>query len=103
MVNSETHLTVAVTNIFTLNNDTYRVDILLTALGTNEMVALPPLNGQTNQAQFNYGYPNHTVCDILTFIMTPISESGMEGRSSEPAVPGFFTRVTGTVQYILYN
>ncbi|XP_064391266.1 uncharacterized protein LOC135339062 isoform X3 [Halichondria panicea] len=95
VVNSETHLTVAVTNIFTLNNDTYRVDILLTALGTNEMVALPPLNGQTNQAQFNYGYPNHTVCDILTFIMTPISESGMEGRSSEPAVPGFFTRVTG--------
>ena len=94
-MNSETHLAVSVTNNFTLNNVTYRVDISLTALGTNEMVALPPLNGRTNQAQLNFGYPNHTVCDIFTFIMTPISESGIEERDpvNLQSLHGFFLRV----------
>ncbi len=70
-------------------------------LGTNEMVTLPPLNGGQNQVQFNYGQTdNHTVCDIFTFTVTPFSESGMKGRSSEP-VTGFFTTVTGTVNIFI--
>ena len=89
------------TNNFNVNNKwnnlTYRVDISLMTLGTNEMVTLPPLNGGQNQVQFNYGQTdNHTVCDIFTFTVTPFSESGMEGNKSEP-VTGFFTTVTGTV------
>ncbi len=102
VVNDETSITVSVTNNFTINNQwnnlTYRVDIsLIITLGTNEMVALPPLNGGQNQVQFNYRQTdNHTVCDIFTFTVTPISESGMEGRFSEP-MTGFFTTVTGTV------
>ena len=50
VVNSETHLVVPVTNNFTLNNVAYRVDISLTALGTNEMVALPPLYAWANKS-----------------------------------------------------
>ena len=96
VVNSPTNIAVTVTNNFTTNNLAFRVDISLTTLGTNEMVTLPPLNGQS-QVQFNYRQPdNHTVCDTFTFTVTPISESGMEGRSSEP-VTSFFTTVTGTV------
>ncbi|XP_064390944.1 uncharacterized protein LOC135338765 isoform X4 [Halichondria panicea] len=94
VVNNETSITISVTNNFTMKTLTFRVHISLTTLGTNEMVALPPLNGGQNQVQFNYRQPdNHTVCDIFTFIVTPFSESGMEGRSSEP-VTGFFTTVT---------
>ncbi|XP_064391481.1 uncharacterized protein LOC135339333 isoform X2 [Halichondria panicea] len=95
VLNGETKITVSVMNNFTMNNLAYRVDISLVPLVTNEMVALSPLNGIQNQVQFNYQQlKNHTVCDIFTFTVTPItSESGMEGRSSEP-VTGFFTRVT---------
>ena len=101
VVNNETSITISVTNNFTMKTLTFRVHISLTTLGTNEMVALPPLNGGQNQVQFNYRQPdNHTVCDIFTFIVTPFSESGMEGRSSEP-VTGFFTTVTGTVNVLL--
>ncbi len=106
VVNDETSITVSVTNNFTINNQwnnlTYRVNIsLIITLGTNEMVALPPLNGGQNQVQFNYRQTdNHTVCDIFTFTVTPISESGMEGRSSEP-MTGFFTTVTGTVNIFI--
>ena len=101
VVNGKTNLAISVINNFTLNKLTFRVDISLTTLGTNEMVTLPPLNGVQNQVQFNYRQTdNHTVCDIFTFTVTPISESGMEGRSSEP-VTGFFTRVTGTVNVLL--
>ncbi len=97
MVNGETNISVTVTNKFTSNNLAFRVNIFLTTLGTNEMVALPPLNGGQNQVHFNYRQTdNNTVCDIFTFTVTPISESGMEGRSSEP-ITGFFTTVTGTV------
>ena len=97
VLNSETKITVSVMNNFTMNNLAYRVDISLVPLVTNEMVALPPVNGIQNQVQFNYQQlKNHTVCDIFSFTVTPISESGMEGRSSEP-VTEFFTRVTGTV------
>ncbi len=98
VLNGETKITVSVMNNFTMNNLAYRVDISLVPLVTNEMVALSPLNGIQNQVQFNYQQlKNHTVCDIFTFTVTPITcESGMEGRSSEP-VTGFFTRVTGTV------
>ncbi|XP_064391808.1 uncharacterized protein LOC135339586 [Halichondria panicea] len=95
VLNGETKITVSVMNNFTINNLAYRVDISLVPLVTNEMVALSPLNGIQNQVQFNYKQlKNHTVCDIFSFTVTPItSESGMEGRSSEP-VTGFFTRVT---------
>ena len=98
VLNGEAKITVSVMNNFTMNNLAFRVDISLVPLVTNEMVALPPLNGIQNQVQFNYQQlNNHTVCDIFSFTVTPInSESGMEGRSSEP-VTGFFTRVTGTV------
>ncbi len=92
VVNGETNIAVSVTNKFTINSLTILVDIFL---NTNEMVTLPPLNGGQN---LNYRQPNHTVCDIFSFTVTPISESGMEGRSSEP-VTGFFTTVTGTVNY----
>ncbi len=94
VVNGETNITVSVTNNFTINSLVYR----LTTLRTNEMVTeLVTLNGGQNQVQFNYKQTdNHTVCDIFSFTMTPISESGMEGRSSEP-VTGFFTTVTGTL------
>ncbi|XP_064391453.1 uncharacterized protein LOC135339303 [Halichondria panicea] len=92
VLNDET-ITVSVTNNFTINILSYHVDIFLTTLGTNEMVTLPPLNGIQNQTQFNYGQPdNHTVCDIFTFTVTPISELGMEGRSSEPVIY-FFTAI----------
>ncbi len=96
VLNSETHITISVTNNFTLDIPTYHADISLTTLGTNEMVELPPLNGIQNQVQFNYQQlKNHTVCDIFSFTVTPITcELGMEGRSSEP-VTGFFTTVTG--------
>ncbi len=92
VLNGETNITVSVTNNFTTNILAYRVDISLTTLGTNEMVTLPPLNGGQNQ--FIFGYPNHTVCDIFNFTVTPISRSGMNGNKSEP-VTGFFTQVTG--------
>ncbi len=91
--NGETNIAISVANNFSTNNLAFRVDISL--LVTNEVVA--KLNGVQNQVQFNYKQPNnHTVCDTLSFTMTPISESGMEGRSSEP-VTGFFTTVAGTV------
>ncbi|XP_064391556.1 uncharacterized protein LOC135339430 isoform X3 [Halichondria panicea] len=95
VLNGETKITVSVMNNFTMNNLAYRVDISLVPLVTNEMVALPPLNGIQNQVQFNYQQlKNHTVCDTFTFTVTPItSESGMEGNQSEP-VTGFFTQVT---------
>ena len=100
VLNDET-ITVSVTNNFTINILSYHVDIFLTTLGTNEMVTLPPLNGIQNQTQFNYGQPdNHTVCDIFTFTVTPISESGMEGRSSEPVIY-FFTAIRGSVNVLL--
>ncbi len=100
VLNGETKITISVMNNFTMNNLTYRVDISLVPLVTNEMVALSPLNGIQNQVQFNYKQlKNHTVCDIFSFTVTPISESGMEGRSSEP-VTGFFTQVTGTVNLL---
>ena len=100
VVNDETSITVSVANNFTVNNQwnnlTLRVDISLMTLATNEMVTLPPLNGQNQVQQFNYRQTdNHTVCDIFTFTVTPFIESGMEGRYSEP-VTGFFTTVTGT-------
>ncbi|XP_064391205.1 uncharacterized protein LOC135339015 isoform X3 [Halichondria panicea] len=95
VVNSPTNIAVTVTNNFTMKTLTFRVHISLTTLGTNEMVALPPLNGGQNQARFNYRQPdNHTICDIFTFTVIPFSESGIEGRSSEP-VTGFFTTVSG--------
>ena len=102
VLNGETKITISVMNNFTMNNLAYRVDISLVPLVTNEMVALPPLNGIQNQVQFNYQQlKNHTVCDIFSFTVTPItSESGMEGRSSEP-VTGFFTQVTGTVNVFI--
>ncbi len=97
VVNGETNIAVSVTNNFTINNLTYLVDISLTTLSTNEMVALPPLNGVLNQVQFNYEQPNnHTVCDKFYFTVTPISESVMEGNISEP-VSGFFTQAIGSV------
>ncbi|XP_064391972.1 uncharacterized protein LOC135339659 isoform X2 [Halichondria panicea] len=97
VLNGETKITVSVMNNFTMNNLAYRVDISLVPLVTNEMVALPPLNGIQNQVQFNYQQlKNHTVCDIFSFTVTPItSESRMEGNQSEP-VTGFFTQVTGS-------
>ncbi len=103
VLNGETKITVSVMNNFTTNNLAYRVDISLVPLVTNEMVALPPLNGIQNQVQFNYQQlKNHTVCDIFSFTVTPItSESRMEGNQSEP-VTGFFTQVTGTVN-IIFN
>ena len=97
VLNGETKITVSVMNNFTMNNLTFRVDISLVPLVTNEMVALPPLNGIQNQVQFNYQQlKDHTVCDTFTFTVTPFSESGVEGNKSEP-VTGFFTTVTGTV------
>ncbi len=94
VLNGETKITISVMNNFTMNNLAYRVDISLVPLVTNEMVALPPLNGIQNQVQ------NHTVCDILSFTVTPITcVSGMEGNKSEP-VTGLFTQVTGTVNFI---
>ncbi len=97
VLNGENDITVTVVNNFT-NNLVFRVNISLVTLVTNEVVAeLPPLNGVPNQVQFNCRQlSNHTVCDRFSFTVTPISESGMEGRSSEP-VTGFFTTVTGTV------
>ncbi|XP_064391038.1 uncharacterized protein LOC135338866 isoform X3 [Halichondria panicea] len=96
VVNDKTKITITVKNDFTTNNVTYHVNISLMTLGTNsKMVALPPLNGAQNEVEFNYEQTNnHTLCDIFTFTVTPISESGMEGSSSEP-VTGFFTTVTG--------
>ena len=102
VVNDETSITISVTNNFTMKTLTFRVDISLTTLGTNEMVALPPLNGGQNQTQFNYRQPdNHTICDIFTFTVIPISKSGMEGRSSEPDT-GFFTTASGTVNVFVF-
>ncbi len=94
VVNGETNITVSVTNNFTINSLVYR----LTTLRTNEMVTeLVALTGGQNEVQFKYEpILNHTVCDTFSFTVTPISEEGMEGRSSEP-VTGFFTTVTGTV------
>ncbi len=93
VVNGETNIAVSVANNFTTNNLAFRVDISL--LVTNEVVA--ELNGVQNQVEFNYQQPNnHTVCDTLSFTVTPISESGMEGNNSEPDT-GFFTTVTGTL------
>ena len=99
VVNGETNIAVSVTNNFTINNLVYR----LTTLHTYEMVTeLVILNGRQNQMQFNYRQTdNQTVCDIFSFTVTPISESGMEGRSSEP-VTGLFTTVTGTVNYVCF-
>ena len=97
MLNDKSNITVSVINNFTLKNLTYRVDI------SNEMITLTPLNGGQSQVQFTYKQTNnHTVCDIFSFTVTPISESGMEGRSSEP-VTGFFTTVTGTVNVFKIN
>ncbi len=98
VLNGENDITVTVANNFTTNSLAYHVDISLVTLVTNDVVAeLPPLNGVQNQVQFNYEQlNNHTVCDIFSFTVTPISESGMEGISSEP-VTGFFTTITGTV------
>ncbi len=92
VVNGETNIAVSVTNNFTINSLVYR----LTTLRTNEMVTeLVTLNGRQNQ--FNYRQTdNQTVCDIFSFTVTPISESGMEGNNSEPDT-GFFTTVTGTL------
>ena len=80
VLNGETKITVSVMNYFAMNNLAYRVDISLVPLViTNEMVALPPLNGIQNQVQFNYQQlKNHTICDTFTFTVTPFSESGME-------------------------
>ncbi len=80
VLNGETKITVSVMNNFAMNNLAYRVDISLVPLViTNEMVALPPLNGIQNQVQFNYQQlNNHTICDTFTFTVTPFSESGME-------------------------
>ncbi len=96
MLNDEINIFVFATNTFTPKNLTYRVDI---SQRPNEIFTeLVTLNGGQNQMQFNYRYPNHTVCDTFSFTVTPISDSGMEGISSEP-VTGFFTTVTGTVNY----
>ncbi len=93
VVNGETNIAVSVTNNFTINSLVYR----LTTLRTNEMVTeLVTLNGGQNQVQFNYRpTDNHTVCDMFSFTVTPISELGMEGNDSEPDT-GLFTTVTGT-------
>ena len=97
VVNGETNIAVSVTNNFTINNLVYR----LTTLHTYEMVTeLVILNGRQNQMQFNYRQTdNHTVCDIFSFTVTPISESGIEGNNSEPDT-GLFTTVTGTMNYV---
>ena len=90
VVNGDNDIIISVTNNFTTDL-TYCVDVTKTTGGTSE--TLPPIFNANKQINFNY--TNHSVCDIFTFTVTPVSME-MEGRPSEP-VTGFFTIVTGTV------
>ena len=90
VVNGDNDIIISVTNNFTTDL-TYRVNVTKTTGGSSE--TLPPNFNASKQIYFSY--TNHSVCDIFTFIVTPIAMD-MEGRPSKP-VTGFFTLVTGTV------
>ena len=90
MVNGDNDIIISVTNNFTTDL-TNRFDATKTTGGSSE--TLPPIFNTNNQVNFNY--TNHSVCDIFTFIVTPIAME-MEGRPSKP-VTGFFTTVPGTL------